>query len=181
MLITKTSPVGIDQHIQKAQERLYAYLVKQWGENIKYDCYGRCYRNKKGTGYVAEVFKAGEEYKEVYWNDSLDAISFFGVSDKIKEGALNTANIHLVFFVNLSKLKPDIAHRADEEVRLDVFNALGKSSFGFQFQSIDLWLENVLREYPGSIRDDRLKAVDMHPVHCFRFNYLLSFNPNKNC
>ena len=83
--------------------------------------------------------------------------------------------------MNLQKLRPEITHRADEEIRQDVLQAVGKSSFGMTFKSVDLWIENVLKEYPGSRRDERLKAVDMHPVHCFRYNYTLLYNPNKIC
>jgi hypothetical protein len=168
MLITKEHPAGIDYYIQKIQSTLYAAL--NW-EN--YNCYGRCYRNKHQNGYIAEVYTSANNYKEVYWDDKLSAISFFGLSDKINA---NEANVHLVFFVNLAKLMPGVTHRADEEVRL---NAIGRNNHGFIFKSIDLWVENVLKEYPSSRRDDRLKAVDMHPIHCFRLNFSLLYNPNK--
>jgi len=182
MLNLKDTPVGIDWHIQKAQQKLHTYLTAKWAIADKdYECYGRAYRNKEKSGYIAEVYDANGEYKEVYWDDKLKAISFFGVGENIAYSTQSTANVHLVFFVNLKKLKPSITHRADEEIRQDVFNAFGKSSYGLVFQSFDLWLDNVLREYPGSRRDERLKYVDMHPVHCFRLNYKISFDPNKNC
>ncbi len=181
MLITKTNPVGIDWYIQQLQTRLHTELLKTWGVDVKYTCYGRCYRNKKDDGYIAEVYTGGNEYKEVYHDDGISAISFFGISDKITNDVENKARVHLVFFVNLWKLKPTITHRADEEVRQDVFKAIGAQSFGFSFESVDLWLENVLKEYPGSRREQRLKAVDMHPVHCFRFNFKLLYNPNHIC
>lgn len=181
MLITKSNPVGLDWYIQEAQKQLHQRLLISWGATVKYDCYGRSYRNKKDEGYVAEVYTSTQEYKEVYYDDKLSAISFFGISDKIKKDVTNQANIHLVFFVNIATLKPTIAHRADEEVRKDVFKALGASSFGMSFLSAELGLENVLKEYPGSRREQRLKAVDMHPIHCFRFNYFLSYNQNKIC
>lgn len=171
----------MDWHIQEAQKQLHRQLLISWGSDVKYNCYGRCYRNKKDEGYIAEVHTGGNEYKEVYYDDQVSAISFFGISDKIKNDVQNQVNIHLVFFVNLVKLKPLITHRADEEVRQDVFKALGSSSFGLTFQGVDLWLENVLKEYTGSRNGQRLKAVDMHPVHCFRFNYNLTYNPNKIC
>lgn len=180
MLVVKDNPVGADWHIQKVQAAMYAKLAAKWNTAL-YNAYGRCYRNKNDGGYIAEVYIGNNEYKEVYWDDSLAAISFFGINNIKNSGTNNTADVHLVFFVDLAKLKPDITHRADEEVRQDVHQAVGKNSFGLTFQSVDLWIENVLKEYPGSRRDDRLKAVDMHPVHCFRFNYTLTYNPNKTC
>jgi len=184
MLITKTSPVGIDYHIQQLQTALHSKLsaADYWNMvSAEYKCYGRCYRNKNDNGYIAENYEGTNEYREVYWDDTLKAISFFGISRSIEMPLKAEADVHLVFFVNLAKIKAAITHRADEEARNDVLKIIGNSLFGFTIQSVDLWLENVLREYPGSRRDNRLAAVDMHPVHCFRINLKLSYNTNKIC
>ncbi len=187
MLILKNNPAGIDWYIGQLQTALHKGLMKAWNldpndisQTKLFECYGRSYRNKKDNGYIAEVF-TGNDYKEVYWNDSLYAISFCGIDSPITIGVQSTANVHLVFFVNLAKLKPLIAARADQEVRADVEKIIGKGLFGFKPQSVDLWIENVLREYQGSRRDERLKTVDMHPIHCFRINMQLFFDPNKIC
>jgi hypothetical protein len=188
MLITKTSPVGIDWYIQQFQTALHNQLMAAWDldvndavENAQYECYGRAYRNRTDNGYIAEVYTGSNQYKEVYWNDQLTAISFFGLAGSISNGPLSNAEVHLVFFVNLSKIKPAILHRADEEVRTDVERITGRYSYGFVLNSTELWLQNILKEYPGSRRDDRLKYVDMHPVHCFRMNFSISYDSNKNC
>lgn len=189
MLIVKTNPKGIDWHIQKLQTQLHNQMVDRWAlqDASKYECYGRCYRNKNDNGYVAEVFSGGNEYKEVYWNDVLTAISFFGAGSTVRVGIKNEAQVHFIMFADLQKLGlkdkdgNEITHRADEELRTMVQDVIGKSSYGFSIESVDLWLENVLREYPGSRRDERLKAVDMHPVHCFRVNLKLIYDPNKIC
>jgi hypothetical protein len=193
MLITKTNPTGIDWYIQQLQTRLHNELVTEWelSDSDAYKCYGRCYRNidKDNGGYVAEVYQSGKDYKEVYWDDTLTAISFFGMNGTVKKAVLSEAEVHLVFFADLSKLalkdkdETTIAHRADEELRTMTERIVGKYSNGFTLVSTELWLENVLREYPGSRRDgSSLKAkADMHPIHCFRLNLKLSYNPNKNC
>jgi hypothetical protein len=185
MLITKTNPVGIDVAIQNLQTHLHKKLMPAWNldpnnadQNKLYESYGRVYRNKAETSHIAEVYIGNDEYKEVYWNNSLHAISFFGTGAKSTFDISNKVDVHLVFFVNLRKLKPTITHRADEEVRNEIQQLFGNTLFGFSFESIELWLENVLREYPGSRRDDRLKAVDMHPVHCFRINLKLLYKPS---
>lgn len=185
MLITKTDPVGIDALIQKFQTKLHTDLYARWsiadyegdGEP-RYHCYGRAYRNAavSDSGFIAEVF-TGTDYKEVFWDDRLYAISFFGIGSEITKAVGNSADVHLVFFVNTKKLKPNVAHRADEEIRFDVQEIIGKNSFGFNLNSIELWVENVLREYPGSLRDNRLKFVDMSPCHCFRINMTLNYKP----
>jgi hypothetical protein len=188
MVITKTSPQGLDWYIQALQISLHNQLMALWEldvndatQNSLYQSYGRAYRNKTEDGYIAEVYTGSNEYKEVYWDDKLHCISFFGLSNNIRQNVLSTADVHLVFFANLAKLKPTITHRADEELRHDVESIIGYSYYGFVPQSTELWLENVLREYPGSTRDERLKYVDMHPVHCFRLNLQISFDSNKNC
>ena len=185
MLIVRTDPTGLDWYVQKLQTKIHNYLVGASGWNLsdpnKYEAYGRCYRNKAADGYIAEVYKSGSEYKEVYWNDRLTAISFFGISGLIKHSVKHEAEVHFVMFANLKKLYPDATHRMDEELRQLVYGIIGKSSYGFTVTSIELWLENVLREYPGSRRDKWLKTVDMHPVTCFRINMKLFFDPNKNC
>lgn len=191
MLSVKSNPVGIDWYIQQLQNKLHAELITAWGlaDATQYECYGRCYRNKKDTGYVAEVFTEGNEYKEVYWNDTLTAISFFGITNGIKRNVGAEADVHLVYFTDLSKLALTdrtgtlITHRADEELRKSVIDVIGKYSFGFSLVSVELWVENVLREYPGSRTTQSSLAIkgDMHPVHCFRINLKLSYNPNKIC
>ncbi|MBP7398183.1 MAG: hypothetical protein KA954_01260 [Chitinophagales bacterium] len=189
MLITKSTPVGIDVSIQQLQTKLHGVLMSKWGlnpaiaaENKLYKCYGRCYRNKKEGSYIAEVFTEGNDYKEVYWDDNLNVLSFFGISNSIKHELKEKVNVHLIFFVNLKKLKPDLTTRGDEEVRADVIKLMQSANYGFQYLSVDLWLENVLKEYTGSFRENRLKVVDMHPIHCFRLNFSLTYNINQtNC
>jgi hypothetical protein len=184
MLITKDNPVGIDAKIQQLQTKLHDDLLAKWGiVTDQYKCLGRCYRNRKDQGYVAELYLGNGEYKDAYWDDTISAISFFGLSNSpVKHNLLEQANVHLVFFVNLAKLKTGIAHRADEEVRIDVLDLIGNSLFGFVFQSIELGLDSVLKEYPASWRTaekyTNLKTVDMHPLHCFRLNLFVQYDKN---
>jgi hypothetical protein len=177
MLITKEKPVGIDIPIQQAQTKLFNGLA----DIQNYDGYGRCYRNKKGNGYIAEVYTGKDEYKEVYLDDTLNMISFFGVADKVNFDIKSSTMVHLVVFVNLEKVLPDIDHRADEEIRLKVLKSIGTSADGLEFQSMETGIENVLREYPGSRRDDGLIAADMSPWHCFRLNFKLIYDQNAIC
>lgn len=176
MLIVKTNPVDIDSSIQFVQNVLHDTLIGKWGiSSSAWNCYGRAYRNKKDKGYIAEVYEGNKEYKEVYWNDSLTMVSFFGLSNRPIDQKDTTASIHLIVFVDLDKLYPTIDHRADEEVRKDVYEAIGIASTGMIYQSTELGLENVLKEYPGLRRDNLETKVDMHPIHCFRINYNLIF------
>lgn len=179
MLITVDKPVGINVAIKKLQTNLFPKLLSRWGiTETQYESYGLVYRNKVGTQYIAEAYIGNNEYKEVYWDDTKAAISWFGLSGQITFDKLNKANVHLVFFVNLSKLKPTATHRADEDVRNDVQKLFGNTLNSFSYEGCELWLDNVLKEYPGSRRDERLSAVDMHPIHCFRINLTLLYSTN---
>lgn len=184
MLLTKTNPVGVDVPIQKFQEYLHTKLVTKWGisgDNTVYRCYGRCYRNKTADGYIAENYEGYGKYAEVYWDSKLSAISFFGVGPSIDvDAGMQVADVHLVFFVNAALLKPSITHRADEEIRKDVLQICGMGMYSFSLEGITTGIENVLREYPGSRRDDRLTAADMHPAHCFRLNFKVRFKTDIN-
>lgn len=181
MLIKRDSPVGIDVAIEALQDKLHDALVSTWGvASSSFKCHGRAYRNRTQDGYAAQVYESNREYQYAYWNDTLSAVCFFGLSDEIEISQTNTANVHLVFFVDLKKLKPSATDRADEEVRLDVLRLLDAGLYGSPVRSVVLGIEDVLREYPGSLRDERLKTVDMHPVHCFRINLELVYD-NINC
>jgi hypothetical protein len=176
MLVTKSNPAGVDWIIQSVQTRLHDALLQKWGiTSDQYQCYGRCYRNKTDSGFVAQWFTGGIDYREAFWDDNLSAVSFFGESDKVEiEKGLAKAPVHLVMFVNLSKIKPLIAHRADEEVRVDALQILSQIS---EVQSVETGMDNVLREYPGTRKTELAVRGDMHPVSCFRINLLLNYHP----
>lgn len=180
-------PVGLNVPVRKMQEYIHRELLKKWGVEVMalYHSHGLCYRNKKDNGYVAEIFisdnSQGEiDYKETYWDDNLTAISFFGTDTKTTFDLDAVNKIHLVYFVNLNKIKPTAIHRADIDVQRDLISLFKTVNYGFSLNSVETGIENVLREYPGSYRDTKLKVVDMHPVHCFRLNFTLITNI-KNC
>jgi len=180
MKYTKTEKEGVDIPIHNLQEWLYDRLVATWGLNadssLDYNSYARAYKNEKSTGTVAEVYIGSKQYKEVYLDDKIKALSFFSVGEatNLIGGDLETTcSIH--FFVNLKALKNQ-TDRADEEVRIDVVNLLyNRKLYGFQFTGFETGVENVFREYPGPIRDQGLKFRDMEPYHCFRVNFRLRY------
>lgn len=183
MLVSKISPVGIDYRLQQLQTELHDRLLPKW--NIgdgEYKSYGRCYKKPSDNGYLAVNHEGGGEYSEVRWDDNtgLKAMSFFGQSPRVGFNQWEKTEVHLVYFVNLSTLKPTIEHRADEEVRKDVISLFAPALYGFEYNGFEIYLENVLREYPGSRRDKRLSIVDMHPYHCFRINLKVQYDIGSN-
>jgi len=183
MLFTKVSPVGVDIPIQKLQTHLHDKLLGVWGiDTSLYHAYGRCYRNQKDAGYVAEVYTGLNEYREVYLDDRLAALSFFGLTGDVDYNIVNRADVHLIFWVNVERLK-QLAHRGDEEVRKDVQVIAKDKLFGFTLSGLRLGIDRVLQEYRGMTSQstpDGLKFRDMHPFHCFRFDFSLQYDI-KHC
>lgn len=166
---------------------LYPQLKKIWGiaNDADYDCHGRAYRNQSPDGYIPEVFAgmgnvAGkEEYKEVLFNDSLKALSFFGLGGVTGYDKGSTAApIWLIFLVNVPALKPNIPWRADEEIRNDVEKLCQTNRFAFQLTDFIIGIDQVFKEYSGWRIKEGMKFRDMHPNHCFRLNFNLLFDIN---
>jgi len=169
----------MDIPIQRMQQYVYDSLLALWGiTNTKYKSYPRCYRGRINDSYVAMNYESKGEYKPAFWDDSFSVVSFFGVGEKITAGTINVVDVHLVFFVNIKKVKPSIPHYGDEEIRLDVTSVIGRGLFSMSYVNMELGLKNVLKEYPGSILDKGLTLVDTYPVHCFRLNFTLKYQNN---
>ncbi len=185
MLNQITNPIGIDFSISQLQELLYTRLLtKKWptgDAQVVYQSYPRCHRVQVEDGFTAMLYDGGLEYREVYYDDTVDVVSFFGIDQRIKEDMMPTVGVHLVVFANLSRLKPSITHRGDEEVRNDFLSIIGDGLYGFELQSVELGIDSCLREYPGSRRNNRLTTADMEPAHCFRLNFDLYFENGINC
>lgn len=179
----KTTPKGIDIPIQGLQTVLYDLLKKQWPvDDSTFDCHGRAYRNSNTDGYIPEVFTGsastgGKEYAEVFFDDRLKALCFFGAgeSEKYSSGS-SVAKVYLIFMVDVSKLKPAIDHRADEEIHVDVEKICAQKRLGFTFTGLETGIDTVFREYSGWRKKDGIKSRDMHPLHCFRLNFDLLYN-----
>ena len=109
---------GIDIVIEKQRLMFAAYL---WtGNNCSW--YGRCQTNYRNDKAVPEVLNAGtNNYTEVLFDDTKDAISFF---DVLPDRTEDLAIIDIYFAVKLSKLFPSVTERASEWVLADVIKRL---------------------------------------------------------
>ncbi len=177
-LVIKNSTVGIDVPIQQLQKKLYSQLKVVWGitNDTDYSSYGRAYKNQTNDGISPEVFIGGMDYRDIYFDDTLKALSFFAIDDTVKynEGSA-TSNVSLIFMVNVQTLKPSITHRADEEIRQNVTSLIRPQMFGFTIQSIVTGINNVFKEYSGWMKTTGIRYRDMQPLHCFRINMALLY------
>ena len=189
MIVAKVNPVGIDIEIDEIQISLYNEL--SWSSAINdYEVYHRAYKNNREDGVVPEVFTNNNDYQEVLMDDKFSATSFFLTPDTINwndEGKLS-ADVSLIFQVNLKELYPSILHRADEEAHVEVINVLENSYNVDSIRGITTGISNVyedLRKKFGKstlLANEQSQYDDMEPFHVFKvdFNVLYS-NKCNDC
>jgi len=177
MIYTKLSPVGIDVPLQSIQERLFSKLLDKWSlDESDYKSYGRCYRNTKQEGYVPEMYVGeGKQYQDLFLDDNVSVTSFFGCEKMPITNRAFKADVHLIFAVNLNKVGKNIEHRADEEVRIDVYQVISKLP-SIEINDIIVGSENVFREYTAWKK--LIPNRDMQPYHFFRLNFTLNYIPS---
>lgn len=183
--INKISPVGIDAYIDRLQTKMYAQLTKKWSTtDATYNCYPRVYRNQdKTNGYVAQPYLGNNEYgTDVYLDDTISVTSFFGmtIDESVTADEINNTGVHLIFFVDLSKIKPG-TNRNDLEARNDVQKIISSygASRGFLLNKVSTGIDNILKEYNGTkLTVLKSNFSDMQPYHCFRFDMtLINYTP----
>lgn len=155
--------VGIDAKIRLIQDVLH--------DNLGFDnadFYGRVQKslNKDGKTLIPEVHISNMERKEVYYDDknAPGGNVFFIDSDKhtSKDGKLFTAEIKIVFMLNLNRLVGIKPYRADTEVQ-DECIKLVKKIGSLQVTGLEKGLKNILKEF----YTEGIKLNDMQPYHIF--------------
>jgi hypothetical protein len=169
------NPVGIDSVINKIQSKLYNSLNTLWGVEI--DGFPRCYDIIRDKRKTIEHYLGNKEYLSLI---SHDRNKFFFLSNQdYVQNSYSTYDtvIELYFIVNLSKCKPLLGHRGDEELRLDVINVLSLVGDISPNMKIVKGVENVFKGYSYNLSDD------MQPYHSFKISLTINdFKLNKtNC
>lgn len=178
MLTVKTNTSQYDTPITKIATYLYNKLV---GLGINADDisgYDRVYRFKDKKGFKPYYYVSNKDYKEVLFNDKKALMFFFGVSDEIKyDAAWGEVDVHLIFTTDISKMPETNDYRADIEVRKDIFDIIRAPHRGFTLLSEVVGFEKTFSEYNG-LKESDMPNFDMHPKHCFRYNFNLRFPIN---
>jgi len=180
MIYLKYKPVDLDVYIQDRQQMLFDKLCARWNiTEDEYKSFGRCYRNTKVEGYVPEGYvDEKKQYQDLFIDDNIPVTSFFGCDRISDSNGMLHADVHLIFSVNLDKVKQDVEHRADEEVRMDVYKLFTRDSV-FAFNEMVIGTDNVFREYTAWKK--LIPNRDMQPNHFFRLNFTVKYLPNNNC
>ena len=172
-LILKVSPVGIDTVINNINDLVFTELdwLSTNDSPVNYTAYHRALKNPRNGGIIPEVYEIDTdtrtgEYSECFYDDRLDASSFFYVENTqspIDGGRMFNTTLSMVFQVDLSKVADAIKHRGDAEIHRIVCNAINKGIYG-KVSGLVTGVSDVYSEFDQS----QIEFTDMHPFHCFR-------------
>lgn len=164
-LYSKTNPVGIDRPINVLQDFLYQRLQSLWSlTTSQINAFPRVYR----IGQDIRHFTSGKDYNplDLLLEDKVPVQFFFLDNQSRTFDDSWSTEVDVYFGVKLSVVKPSISHRADEEVKQDLYNILQQGSEGVvSIQQVDL---NGFEE-----------RMDMQPYHFFRFTLKLTYRYDK--
>lgn len=175
MISLIVNPVGIDKQIQKVQTILYEYLNAAYPEkNIL--AVGRAYKNQSTDGVTIAYFDSGEEYVNLFYDEE-DIKYFFIDADNhtSADGFVYSANVKLVFYVNLSILpNPE---RADETFRKEIVSVLNRINTNrVKVTGVEKGLKNIFSGI--EIKTDK---TDMQPLHTFAVNLSINYHLMQKC
>lgn len=186
MVIAKENPVGIDAIINIIQHTINNAFDTKWKDADSEHgiiCYPRCYVNFKrqnknniygeqiieyfDTSTVAEsaeYFDTNNDYKDILDGEEnkMIILTNYDAFPVNESNMYESSYVECIFIVNLNKTHPNIKHRADEEIRVEVKKVLNTIPNVTVHRSI-----RSLNKVFGDIRYST--KIDMHPRHCFKF------------
>ena len=123
MIFTKVNPVGIDIPIQMLQESLHTKLADAFSCDVT--AYGRAYVDNDNGVIKPLAYVSKGEYKELLTDDSINGLHFFFIENDTSEGVSRTCmsdtEVDIIFIIDdLTKVRSDIVHYADEEIKEQV-------------------------------------------------------------
>lgn len=173
-LVVKTNPVGVDTVINDMQNRVWDHLASFQSD---WDSHPRCYVNPKGqdkSKNTAEFF-SNNDYTDVLMSDKV-ALSTFWLADQNRtySRTIVTQRVSLIVQCSdLTKLYPEITHRADEELLSAFVDAHESFRIGRQaLESIDVGVDEA---YSGLDTSD-LKFDNMNEFFVFRMNFTVKYD-----
>lgn len=136
MIYLKESPKGIDIQIQRMQEYLYEKLLTSL--NCEVVAYGRVYKEQVLEEIEPLAYLKNGEYKNVLTEDTIKGLHYFFVennqSEVLTRTCMSSNTIDVIVIIDdLTKVKSDIVHYPDEEIKEEIKSYL--KSF-FEIQSV---------------------------------------------
>lgn len=165
---TKENPIGLDVVIDAIQRKIYG-LKDVW--NVDLNGYSRCQilKNQEGNKTIEFYLGKGE-----YTGSLINAENnkFFFLANEAVENVnenFYTTKIELYFMINLQEIYPEINHRADEEVRVDVLNLINEID-SVKVDKIEFSSDKVFGRFNNRISQNYEYEYtdDMQPYHYFK-------------
>ncbi len=178
-VVGKISPVGIDEKILRFQNHIYNKLG--W---LEYESYGRVYKVYEGSNVVPEIYIGGGDYTKVLFDDNYNATSFFVVEESrsVENTVRGDVKVSIVFQVDLKALYPAIAHRADEELKVDLYKAVSSNGIGFNLTDIKSEVKNVYEDLTiSSDLFDSVKLDDISHRHVVKLDFNIKYDLKGLC
>lgn len=173
--LTRENPIGIDAIVHKIQTEIFK-LKDTWGvsgEGVELLGFPRCYilQNDENKKTIEAYLDNDKDYSGTLIFAEKNKFFFILPNDIEKQSALYyTTEIELFVIVNTKECKPDITHRADEEVRADVLRVLERLSSIIKVNKVIINIDRVFNRYNSRISQsfEYEFTDDMQPYHCFK-------------
>lgn len=163
--LTKDTTIGLDSIIDRIQRKVYE-LSDKW--SIELTGYPRCYilQREKGVKVIEAYLGNGEYSGSLIYAEGNKFFFLSGESIDRVSGDYFKTTIELYFMLNIDEVYPNILHRADEEVRVDVINVLNTVQ-GINVLKIESNSDKVFARFNNRISQsfEHEYTDDMHPYH----------------
>jgi len=165
--LTKTDPKGLDVLIDNIQRKVYE-LKDIWG--VELDGYPRCQILLREGKKTIEAYLGNDEYSgSLIFAEENKFFILAGESIEHVSNDYYKTTIEIYFMLNLEDIHPEILHRADEEVRVDVLNVLNTIT-GINVFKVEHNTDKVFARFNNRISQNYEHEFtdDMQPYHYFK-------------
>ena len=165
--LTKVNPVGLDVALDIIQRKLYE-LKDLW--EVDLDGYPRCQILLREDKKTIEAYLGNDEYSgSLVFAEENKFFFLAGESVEHVSDVFYKTTIEVYFILNLKEIYPNVEHRADEEVRVDVLNILNTIS-GINVVKIEHNTDKVFARFNNRISQnyEHEYTDDMQPYHYFK-------------
>jgi hypothetical protein len=168
MIYLKNNPKGIDKQIQRIQQYLHDKLISEF--NCEVSAYGRVYKDSVNGSIKPKAYIGSKDYRELLTDDRIKGLHYFFIEGDeatiLSDSCLSTNDVDIIFFVNdIVKVRGDVTHYADEEIKETVKNHIYK--LGFKPQSV-IKGEKALEGF------DISKIKFIHPFNVFKIKITIN-------
>lgn len=161
MVVLRSEAIGIDAIIQRIQNRLESEF--NFDNSL---IYPRCYINERSGKEVPEHLTADNEYKEVLYDDSNNAIFYF-ITDNVSEyvNGYLFQEVTLYCAIDLFRINLN-SNRNDEEINIKIVNLLKQVTN-----------ENEIKINKGNDRFKRKNLKNMQPYLFMDYTFTVKYTP----